>query len=175
MEALRVERDPTAGGTLPSDPQTGGTGGDHRQPSPEVVREQLERILASDEFVAPDRLKRFLRFVVEETLAGRANRAKAYTIAVDVFGRDEGFDSQNDPVVRMEAGKLRRRLERYYLGAGQVDPVRIEIPKGTYVPTFLLNDDGEGAKAASVGRAPGSRRHIAGKLYGGWAGRWRSD
>jgi adenylate cyclase len=170
MEALRVERDPTAGGTLPSDPQTGGTGGDHRQPSPEVVREQLERILASDEFVAPDRLKRFLRFVVEETLAGRANRAKAYTIAVDVFGRDEGFDSQNDPVVRMEAGKLRRRLERYYLGAGQVDPVRIEIPKGTYVPTFLLNDDGEGAKAASVGRAPGSRRHIAGKALWGLGG-----
>jgi len=74
-----------------------------------------------------------LRFAVE-TLAGRAERLKAYAIALEVFGRDPAFDAQNDPVVRMEAGKLRRRLERYDLGAGRDDPVRIEIPKGGYGP-----------------------------------------
>jgi adenylate cyclase len=108
-------------------------------PPPDVVRDGLERVLASAEFVASDRLKGFLRFVVEESLAGRADRLKAYTIALEVLGRDATFDPQNDPVVRMEAGKLRRRLERYYLGAGRGDPVRIEIPKGGYAPTFTYH------------------------------------
>ncbi len=94
--------------------------------SSEPVREQLERILASAEFDASDRLKSFLRYIVEEALAGRADHLKAFTIAVEAFGRDPGaFDPQNDPVVRMEAGKLRRRLERYYLGVGRSDPIRI--------------------------------------------------
>ena len=106
------------------------------EPSTEAVREQLERILASADFVASDRLKRSLRFIVEEALAGRADRLKAYTIALEVFGRDPSFDPQNDPVVRMEAGRLRRRLERYFLGTGRSDPVRIEIPKGDYAPIF---------------------------------------
>jgi hypothetical protein len=137
MEAVRHDPDPTAGGTLPSNSGSGDMGGDDRQPSHGAVREQLERILASAELVAPDRLRSFLRLVVEETLAGRAERLEACTIAVDVFGRDQDFDPQNDPVVRMEAGKLRRRLERYYRGAGGGDPIRIEMPKGTYAPTFL--------------------------------------
>lgn len=110
--------------------------------TPGAVREELNRILASAEFVASDRLRSLLRFVVEESLAGRAGRLKAYTIAVEAFGRDPTFDAQNDPVVRTEAGKLRRRLERYYLGAGQNDPVRIEIPKGGYAPTFISRSNG---------------------------------
>jgi adenylate cyclase len=169
-EALRVDRDPTAGGAVPSGSRTEDTGRDDRSPSAEAAREQLDRILASGEFVAPDRLKSFLRFAVEETLAGRAERLKAYTIAVDVFGRNESFDPLTDPVVRMEAGKLRRRLERYYLGAGQDDAIRIEIPKGTYTPTFLLHNDGERAKAASADPAPGFRRHIAGNALWGLGG-----
>ena len=120
-----------------SGPEPGTTGEGDRQPSPEAVREELQGILASAEFNASDRLKNFLRFVVEEALAGRAERLKAYTIAVEVFGRDPGsFDPQLDPVVRMEAGKLRRRLDLYYLGGGRADPIRIMIPKGSYVPTF---------------------------------------
>ena len=100
------------------------------------VREALERILASPGFDASARNRRFLEYVVEETLAGRADRLKGLTIAIDVFGRDATFDPQHDPVVRIEAAKLRRRLKRYYLTAGQQDPVRIDVPKGTYVPTF---------------------------------------
>jgi TolB-like protein len=129
--------------------------GEPIRPSPEVVREELEAVIASAEFGASDRLKSFLRFVVEEALAGRAERLKAFTIAVEVFGRDPGsFDPQIDPVVRMEAGKLRRRLERYYLGVGRSDPVRIEIPKGAYAPTFNLQRNGETAAGAVVDRDP---------------------
>jgi TolB-like protein len=116
--------------------ESGEAGDGVSQPSADAVRGELERLLASAEFVASDRLKEFLRFVVAHRLAGRADSLKAYTIALEVFGRDSTFDPQTDPVVRMEASKLRRRLERYYLGAGRDDPVRIDIPKGGYAPTF---------------------------------------
>lgn len=110
-----------------------------REPVPDEsgqVYEQLERILASSEFVGSERIRKFLRYVVEETLAGRSDRIKAFSVAVAAFGRDESFDPQNDPIVRIEAARLRRSLERYYLVAGGADLVRIEIPRGTYVPTF---------------------------------------
>lgn len=97
---------------------------------PEESRAQLERILQSADFEATARERRFLGYVVEEELAGRGSRIKAYSIAVEVFGRDASFDPQNDPIVRIEAGHLRRCLERYYLTGGQGDPVLIQIPKG---------------------------------------------
>ena len=105
-------------------------------PDSKLAHTQLERILASSEFVGSDRTRRFLRYVVEETLAGRGHRIKAFSVAVAAFDRDESFDPQNDPIVRIEAGRVRRSLERYYLVAGAEDPVRIEIPRGTYVPNF---------------------------------------
>ena len=77
-----------------------------------------------------------LEFVVAETLAGREAEIKGYTVATQVFGRGEDFDQATDPIVSIQANKLRRALERYYFTAGQEDPVRISIPKGTYVPTF---------------------------------------
>ncbi len=79
-----------------------------------------------------------LRFVVEETLAGRGNRLKGFALAIAVFGRDETFNSQSDPVVRFEARRLRRDLDSYYMNAGRGDPVRITIPKGGYSPHFEL-------------------------------------
>ncbi|MBY5715393.1 adenylate cyclase [Rhizobium leguminosarum] len=104
-------------------------------PQADDISEQLERVVSSPEFPGVGRAAAFLRYVVSETLEGRGNRIKAYSIAIEVFGRDPGF-TQDDPVVRIEAGRLRRSLERYYLVAGQHDPVRIDIPKGGYVPTF---------------------------------------
>ena len=104
--------------------------------SVEVAREQLARILASPAFDASERLKDFLTFVVEETLAGRQETLKGFTIATTVFGRDEKFDSAHDPIVRVEAKKLRHALERYYFLDGADDPIRIQIPKGGYVPIF---------------------------------------
>jgi len=109
-------------------------------PTVSEVRAALERILSSPVLEASDRRRAFLRFVVEETLAGRAERLKGFTIAVAVFGRDESFDSQSDPVVRLEARRLRRDLDGYYVAAGQRDPLRIVIPKGSYVPRFERQD-----------------------------------
>ncbi|HEV2565445.1 MAG TPA: adenylate cyclase [Microvirga sp.] len=106
------------------------------RPSAEEVRAQLSRINDSDDFPASTRDRKFLHYIIDETLAGRHDRIKAYSIATEVFGRNQNFDAQSDPVVRIEAGRLRRALERYYLGAGQADPILIEVPKGGYVPTF---------------------------------------
>ena len=106
------------------------------KPRPEAIRDQLERILGSEEFRASDKQRAFLSFVVDETLADRSSQLKGYTIAVSVYGRPDGFDPQVDPIVRVEAGRLRRALDRYYLTAGKNDPVRIKIPKGRYVPKF---------------------------------------
>ncbi|MEJ2168339.1 MAG: hypothetical protein P8X90_22710 [Desulfobacterales bacterium] len=100
------------------------------------VQRQLGRILASPAFRATDAQKAFLEFVVKKTLAGESEEIKGYTIATRVFGRREDFDQATDPIVSIQANKLRRALEHYYLTAGNKDPVRIEIPKGGYVPNF---------------------------------------
>ena len=118
--------------------------------SPAEVRTELERILRHTEFQASERLRDFLRFVVEESLAGRADAIKGSRIARRVFDRGEDFDGTRDPVVRIEAGRLRRRLEHYYFVAGERDPVRIEIPKGGYVPLFT-RQNGESTSAGSSG------------------------
>lgn len=101
----------------------------------DIVVRQLDRLLESSDFQAPSRLKKFLEFVVQETLKGRAGSVKAYSIAVEVFGRDESFDPLLDPIVRVEAGKLRRQLERYYF-LNPDEPLCISIPRGSYVPVF---------------------------------------
>lgn len=105
-------------------------------PTEAEVRAQYDRILSSPEFHAPNRARAFVSYILNEALAGRSDRLKAYSIALEVFGRESSFDAQNDPVVRIEAGRMRRALERYYLVAGQDDPVFISIPKGGYVPAF---------------------------------------
>lgn len=101
------------------------------------VHEFLERILGQPEFKASPRLSAFLRFVVEETLAGRASRLKAFTIATSVLGRDESFDPQTNPIVRVEALRLRRMLDQYYAGSGFSDRVEIRMRRGSYAPEFV--------------------------------------
>ncbi|MGYP002629586667 len=103
-----------------------------------AIEEELNRILSSPEFEATARQKEFLRFVTQMFLEGRSGEIKGYTIATDVFGRDGGFDPGADPIVSVEAGRLRRAIEHYYLTAGRRDRVRITIPKGGYVPSFLF-------------------------------------
>ena len=107
-------------------------------PTPDAVRTQLKRILQNQAFKGSDKQCKFLCFIVDEALEGRASQIKGYTIAVSVYGRSERFDPQVDPIVRVEAGRLRRALDRYYLTAGCDDPVLITIPKGAYVPVFRL-------------------------------------
>ncbi|MFN4140193.1 hypothetical protein [Aestuariivirga sp.] len=84
------------------------------------------------------RVTRLLQYLVAEQLAGRGTSLKAYTIATAVLNRSDSFDAQRDPIVRIEMAKLRQALEHYYLTDGLHDPVRIEIPKGTYVPRSVL-------------------------------------
>jgi serine/threonine-protein kinase len=109
------------------------------EPGKEVeskVAEQLQRILASKAFRQADRLKRFLTFVVEETAAGRGERLKEFVVGMEVFGRDNTFDPRNDPIVRVQARRLRAQLARYYHEEGVEDDLLIELPKGGYAPTF---------------------------------------
>jgi TolB-like protein len=117
-------------------------------PTADEICRQVDRILTSVEFQAPKRGRNFLEFVVKETLAGRSDFLKAFTIANVVFGREASFDPQNDPVVRIEAGRIRKALERYYLVAGQADDVIITVPKGGYVPHF------EYAQCSSIPAVP---------------------
>jgi adenylate cyclase len=97
-----------------------------------AIREQLDRILHSVPFQHSRRRQRFLEFIVNKTLAGRG--VKGYDVALEVFGRPETFDPAVDPVVRVEAGRLREKLREYYESDGQGDPIRIDLPKGTYTP-----------------------------------------
>src|SRR5579862_1195495 len=105
-------------------------------PAPDEVRAQLERMTASDDFIRSPQLGAFLRFVVESVLQGKSDRIKAYTIGVDVLRRDAKFDPQLDPIVRVEATRLRRTIDRYYAGLGADDAIRIDLPRGSYIPTF---------------------------------------
>ncbi len=105
-------------------------------PSHGAINNQLESMLASPDFAATPQQVALLKYVVKQTLAGRADQIKGYTIATEVFGRRPDFDQNIDPIVSIQAGRLRRALARYYEGAGKKDPLRIEIPKGSYVPSF---------------------------------------
>ena len=99
-----------------------------------AIREQLDRILNSGPFHQSQRRQRFLEYIVNETLAGRGERLKGYNVALEVFDRPETFDPTVDPLVRIEAARLRDKLREYYETDGQGDPIRIDLPKGTYTP-----------------------------------------
>src|SRR5580698_8801564 len=102
----------------------------------DLIRRELKRILASRSFRQVDRLQRFLSFIVEETLSGRGDKLKEYPIGVDVFGKPSSFDPRMDPIVRVQARRLRIRLATYYRDEGYGDDIIIELPKGGYTPTF---------------------------------------
>lgn len=108
--------------------------------SEKAVRRQLERILGSRTFQPVERLKRFLAFIVGETLAGHGDRLKEYVIALHVFGKEESFDPRTDPLVRVQARRLRARLVRYYRDEGLQDDLLIELPKGGYAPVFKTRE-----------------------------------
>ena len=103
---------------------------------PSEVEDALECLLRDPAFLASARNKQFLRFVVTETLAGRAHRIKSYAIAVDVFGRPTDFDGTADPIVRIEASRLRAALSSYYAVPSCDARLQIFLPRGSYVPGF---------------------------------------
>ncbi len=121
-----------------------------------AVRQQLSRILASKTFSQVERLKRFVSFIVGETVGGRGGDLKEYVIGVQVFGKEPSFDPRTDPIVRVQARRLRTRLARYYRDEGNSDELIVDLPKGGYAPVFRTRDDTPAAKrsltATLVGR-----------------------
>lgn len=124
--------------------------------SDKAVRQQLTRILVSKTFAQVDRLKRFVDFIVTETVEGRGGDLKEYVIGVQVFGKEASFDPRTDPIVRVQARRLRTRLARYYQDEGNGDEVVVDLPKGGYAPVFKPRGEAPAAKrsltAALVGR-----------------------
>jgi Tol biopolymer transport system component len=124
----------------------------------ERVRAQLQRILVSSAFANAERGRKFLRFVVEAALDGRAGEIKEYVIGVDALGRSPSFDPKTDPIVRVEAGRLRARLNSFYQSESKRDAVLISLPKGSYVPEFSEHH---------LPSSSGKTKHPAVLLFGG--------
>ena len=117
-----------------------------------AIREQLVRILNSGPFHQSPRRQRFLEYIVNETLAGRGERLKAYNVALEVFDRPETFDPVTDPLVRIEAARLREKLREYYGTDGQSDPIHIDLPKGTYAALIEFRQGEQQATSVSKRR-----------------------
>jgi len=124
----------------------------------EQLLDALARVLASNTFAEVFRLKKFLEYVVTETIAGRGDRLKGFVIACEVFGKEDPSDAQTTTVVRVEAGRLRRRLKDYYESEGKNDPIRISIPKGAYSASFATA--ARDPTAQGPPRAPGASRQL---------------
>jgi hypothetical protein len=101
-----------------------------------MVREELDRVLQSEDFRASKRSQEFLTYVVEQTLNGSTDVLKERTIGIDVFHRSPSYDPGEDATVRVRAGEVRKRLGLYYATTGVANPIRIELPSGSYVPGF---------------------------------------
>ena len=114
---------------------------------PLAVRAHLAKILESGGFVKAERLCRFLRFTVDAKLKGEEDQIKEYVLGREVFDRNGTYDPRTDPIVRVEARRLRTKLEEYYSAAGQADALRIEFPKGSYAP--VIRSAGESAAVNS--------------------------
>jgi TolB-like protein/tetratricopeptide (TPR) repeat protein len=128
-------------------------------PLRQAVLDQLEKVLLSSAFQGAERSSTLLRFLVEQTVAGHADRLKEYTLATQALGRNVAFDPRSDPIVRAEASRLRDRLHRYYAKEGRTDALVFDLPKGSYVPRFERRT----AFPASLGEGerPATRRRLA--------------
>ena len=116
-----------------------------RSAGTQEVRRQLERIVASPGFIHSDRMSRFLRYAVECFLSGRITELKEYSIGVEVFDRKPDYDPRVDPVVRVEARRLRNKLAEYYERSAESGELVISLPKGSYAPRI-----GDAAPAAAA-------------------------
>ena len=129
-------------------------------PPREETLEQLERLLQSRILHGSESLRAFLKFVVLKSVDDRDPQLKEYTIATEVFGRSSSYDSRNDSVVRVQAGRLRTKLQEYYATEGKHDRVLIDLPKGHYTPEFSYierqdSDSGNGTGQSSSELQPG--------------------
>jgi adenylate cyclase len=112
----------------------GRTTPDRKSPSSQVTLPQLGKILESRVFKKSERMRRFLRYIVEMTLAGKQNEVAEYSLGLEVYDRTDEFDPRLNSIVRVDAARLRSKLREYYETEGKDDVIHIEIPKGTYIP-----------------------------------------
>ncbi len=113
---------------------------------------ELERVLASRKFRNATGQSRFLKYTVEQTIAGQGHLIREHRIGREGFGRGESFDPRVDPIVRTQARKLRAKLTLYYETRGSDDPIRIELIKGSYIPRFRRRD-GSSIEVSEMGAA----------------------
>jgi len=138
-----------AQGPVSGVPQATGPDGDSSAHiSDEAIREELARVLNSHEFRTSKRSQDFLRYAVENTLQGHTDLLKERTIGIEVFGRSTSYEPSDDATVRVKAGDVRKRLGLYYAEQGVQDPIRIDLPAGTYVPEFRRADVSTAAPAS---------------------------
>jgi len=121
------------------------------------IQSQLEKILGSHIFINAERSSRFLRFTVEQAIQGRADQIKEYLVGLEVFDRSQSYDPRTDPIVRVEAGRLRTKLKEYYETEGHDDLVLITYRKGSYVPAFQRREAPASGVVASRSASPLSR------------------
>lgn len=118
------------------------------------VRAELDRILASKGFSSAGRLSKLLRYVVNKSLAGETDQLKEYAVGIEVFERDGNYDPRIDSIVRVEAGRLRTRLDEYYNGDGARSPIRISLPRGGYLALFEAVPAPQAPDAPQAPQAP---------------------
>src|SRR5262249_6781959 len=176
LSRLRISDTTMRHPNMVNDGASGVTALDYAQ----VVRMNLEKAVASSPFATADRLRRFLRYIVEKSLAGEVGVLKEYPIGVEVYGRKPDFDPRVDAIVRVEASRLRRKLREYYEAAGRDDPIRIELPKGSYVPLVIQSAARDVAYPEPLPKSSALKRKLsvaawvaiaacaAGALFWGW-------
>jgi hypothetical protein len=132
----------------------------------QAIRDQLRHILSSPAFAGSKRCQEFLQFVVDRALTGELDSLKERTIGAELFGREIGYETATDPIVRVKANDVRRRLTRYNLETGDQAPVTIILPSGAYVPEFHFptaisqpaNEPAQDIQSSSQGQSPDPRR-----------------
>src|SRR5437868_4635520 len=145
--------------------------------APDEVRQALDRLLWSKYFVNAHKKQKFLRLICDYYLEGRAQELNEHLLGYDVFGRDNSYNPSNDPIVRVFAHEIRKKLEAYYTNEGAADLVRLEIPAGSYQPVFTRQRLAAGEPAEAIRQPPAAveapraaRRWSAGRLAAGLAG-----
>jgi hypothetical protein len=108
-----------------------------------AIQEQLERLLSSPYFSHSRRFPSFMRYVIEQTVAGREDALKERTLGVEIFGRRADYDTASDPIVRVTAAEIRKRIAQYYQEPGHENELRISLPSGSYIPQFSTLSTGK--------------------------------
>ena len=144
-----------------------------KTPTREQVQDQLDRILRSSLFARSERMSRFLRFSVENTLANPGSAIKEYLVGTEVFDRPADYNPQVDPIVRVEARRLRTKLKSYYAGAGSTDPVLIDFPKGAYTAVFRSSEPERAAVPEQLSQIRLNELNSVVQLYKALGGGWQ--